>query len=164
MTPLQAVKRARSAIGVPTVYMLGRGGTNPDFKEPGGSAHRCDCSGAIAWFLGVNRKTDHPFYAKYNGGWLETSAITRDATLPHVGLFDTVPWEEARLGDLLVYGDKGGHQGHVGMVSEIGPDWRPALVIHCSAGNYRRTGDAIQETSPAVFLSKGIIARYAGFV
>ena len=41
-----------------------------------------------------------------------------------------------------------------------------AKVVHCSAGNYRRFGDAIQETGPAVFARaqqagrKVVIARF----
>jgi hypothetical protein len=53
-------------------------------------------------------------------------------------------------GDLLVYPDSGGRQGHIGIVT-VQDGQGPVLVIHCSSGNFTHTGDAIRETPPLVF-------------
>lgn len=160
MTPDEVLARARSAIGHRCVYALGKGGFNPASPVPWNLQGQCDCSGFAAWCLGVGRHTDNPWYAQQNGGWLETTAIVRDALSPY-GLFQQVQWEQALPSDLVVYGDAGGHQGHVGVVSSAGLVG-PAAVIHCSLGNYKVVGDAIQESAPALWkMHGGIIARCA---
>lgn len=152
--------RARSAIGHGTLYKLGKGGFNPASPHPWNALGECDCSGYAAWCLGVSRHTEHPFYAHQNGGWLETSAIVADAH-SSFGMFEAIRWEQAQPGDLLVYGDSGGHQGHVGVVSEVN-DSGPTAACHCSSGNARVRHDAIQETGVAVWsLNGGIVARPA---
>lgn len=161
MTPAAAIARARSAIGHRTAYRLGKGGMNPSSPVPWDASGGCDCSGFIAWVLGISRLSDTPWYKKFNGGWIETTAIVRDARTPF-GFFDEVPWEEARPGMIVVYGDDNGHQGHVGMVTRFKRGGGPHRVIHCSSGNYKRTGDAIQETEPTAFTrGHAIIARSA---
>lgn len=159
MTRPEAVARARSAIGSKCAYRLGKGGFSPTSPYPWNSAGECDCSGFIAWCLGVSRHTDNPWYKSFNGGWVETSAIVRDAKVPF-GFFDEVTWEHAAPGHLIVYGDFGGHQGHVGIVNQA--DNGPTQAIHCSNGNFTRTQDAIQETGIAVWkMHEGIIVRCA---
>ena len=62
---------------------------------------------------------------------------------------------------ILVYGDTRTGHGHVGIVSEV-KEGLPMKVIHCSKGNFIATGDAIQETSPAVFFkAKALVASCA---
>lgn len=168
MTAREAVARARSMVARDVVYRLGAGGVDPKAPTPttGGA---CDCSGFVAWCLGVSRKTDHPLYASWNGGWLETSAIVRDIKLTGAGLFLWCrTWDAAAPGDLLVYGDAGGHQGHVGMIVQLAPKGRRSLestrVVHCSLGNYRTTGKAVQETSAAPTFRRALVGRYAGFL
>jgi hypothetical protein len=137
----------------------------PHDPHPWNSALSCDCSGFAAWVLGVSRQTDNPWYKKQNGGWLETSAMVRDCETPY-GIFAMVTLTQARVGDLLVYGDrvsKAGKpvQGHVGICTQAGPKG-PEMVAHCSSGNYRKTGDAIRETDAAWwYLANGVIARCA---
>lgn len=167
MTPQEAAERALSAVGRGTVYKLGAGGMDPE--KPLG--HVSDCSGFVAWAMGVSRKTDHPWYRHFNGGWLETSAIVRDARTPNAGLFTLVEWPEAQVGDLLVWGDHNGHQGHVGMVTATVPlqegifDQVDRLhVTHCSLGNFRTAEDAVQSTSARMFAQNlAIVARYIGW-
>ena len=141
--------RAKGQIGLHTIYRLGHGGFRPEATQAADVDKLCDCSGFIAWCLCVSRHTDNPWYRKQNGGWLETSAIYRDCDTPF-GFFDKIEWEAARPTDLLVWGDSGGHQGHVGMVAEI-DEWGPKYVIHCSKGNFKSLGDAISQTPVAIF-------------
>lgn len=159
MTRSEIIARARSAIGHQTIYRLGQGGFNPAASKPWNTRGECDCSGFVAWCLGMSRHLDHPWYASQNGGWFETTAIARDAESPY-GFFDKVHWEIAQLGDLLVYGDSAHGQGHVGIISGLEGE-RPSLAIHCSAGNFRNHQDAIQETGVAVWMVRGIVARWA---
>jgi cell wall-associated NlpC family hydrolase len=119
MTAQEILERAARSIGHGTIYKLGQGGFSPASPHPWNSRGECDCSGFVAWCLGVSRHTDHPWYSQQNGGWLETTAIARDARLAGAGMFDLVPWEQARPADLLVYGDWGGHQGHVARYIEL---------------------------------------------
>lgn len=154
MIPAEVVARARSALGRNTRYLLGAGGMNPAREEPANLLGECDCSGFVAWVLGVKRHTDNPWYVSQNGGWLETSAIFRDCATTF-GFFDGVEWKDSQPGDLLVWGDRHDqegkhHEGHVGIVSEVDPEG-PRMVIHCSSGNMRATGDAIQETDVLIF-------------
>lgn len=172
-TPLPAAERAQRAArvlaGPRGYYRLGCGGTDPSDDLPWGpyrakpgealetvrAKHQagevwCDCSGAIAWVLGVPRKI--PGYAR-GYGWVSTDGIIRDAEDPAVELVEYVPiggdvraWE-----CLVVYGwhdDNAdgerdpGEIGHVGIVSSVPPGWSytgPASlealsVWHCASG------------------------------
>lgn len=167
MTRQEVVARARSAVGRNVRYELGAGGMNPQRDDPANLLNCCDCSGFAAWCLGVKRKTDLPWYVEQNGGWLETSAIFRDCATPY-GFFDGIEWKDARPADLLVYGDRKDdagkvRQGHVGVVSEVGSEG-PTEVIHCSASNWRVTGDAIQPTAPLIFEQHGARAARCAWV
>jgi hypothetical protein len=160
MTLTEVVDRARSAVGHSCVYRLGKGGFIPTLERPWNANREADCSGFVSWCLGVSRHTDHPWYEKYNGGWLETTAVARDATSPY-GMFDMIPWSKAKPGHVLVYGDRDGHQGHIGVVSQVGVDG-PLKAIHCSKSQSVQHGDAIAETSVEVFRAHGaIVARCA---
>ena len=165
MTHSEAIARARSAIGHHCVYALGKGGMHPASPTPwpaGLPNLGCDCSGFVAWCLGVSRMLtkDHPHYPF--GGWFETSALARDARSPF-GFVAEVPWAEALPGDILVWGDGNGHQGHVGLVSEVDADG-PAKVVHCSSGNWRRAGDAVQETDVDIFRRNGALAARVAWI
>lgn len=145
MTPDQVVLRARSALGHGCIYGLGCGGMNPQRTVPWDENMRCDCSGFAMWCLGLSRRQ--------GGIWMDSSRIRLDA-IDGGSLFNAVPWNEADLGDLLVYGDSkqedGVHQGHVGVVSQASRRG-PALVISCSHGAWMRNSDAIGEDIPTVF-------------
>jgi cell wall-associated NlpC family hydrolase len=155
MTGAEVVARARSAMGGGCIYRLGKGGFNPKSIAPWSKQFECDCSGFASWCLGVHRKTDNPWYVQFNGGWFETSAIVRDALSPF-GVFTEVARFDVAPGDLLVWGDANGQQGHVGIVSGT------ATIIHCSKGNWTLTQDAIRETAMTIFDShKAIGARCA---
>ena len=63
------------------------------------------------------------------------------------GIFEKINTPEP--GCIAVYG-AGMAIGHVGIVSEVKLG-AMSRVIHCSSGNSRKFGAAIQETSPTVF-------------
>ena len=164
------VARARSALGRKTRYESP--GVSPDLAAsswPVSGAHT-DCSGFVAWCMRMPRAIDHPFYKKVNGGWFETSGIYADG-LASVGFFTEL--DKPRVGSLLVYPDSKSasgkiHQGHIGIVSSVAPSGSGVTavekVIHCSAGGWKRSKDAIQETTPVAWLAnpKSIIVWLDG--
>ncbi len=159
MNALEVVAKARGEIGRGCVYRLGHGGMHPEADHPFDAAFFCDCSGFVAWCLGVSRKLDgDPWYKDQDGGWFETTAVFKDCGTPF-GAVDGVAWGQAKPGMLVVWGDHEGHQGHIGVVSEI-DDKGPARVVHCSSGNYRALGDAIAETDSGIFRrNDALVAR-----
>lgn len=144
----QFLARARSAKGKKTVYKLGAGGMKPGNATPTDAGNTCDCSGFVCWALGVSRKTTHPLYVKFNGGWMNTDGMVNDAN-NSTGFFDALP--DAKVGCIIVYPGGKNKIGHVGIVTEVTAGVA-TKVLHCSSGNYRSTEDAIQETNPDVFL------------
>ncbi|MEJ7612142.1 CHAP domain-containing protein [Candidatus Fervidibacteria bacterium JGI MDM2 SSWTFF-3-K9] len=149
MTVNELLKRARSALGKKVKYRLGAGGIDPKSPTPASVDNACDCSGFVCWCLGISRKTDHPLYVRFNGGWINTDAIVHDANSP-TGFFRKIP--EPKVGCLIVFPSKKPRRpyGHVGIVTEV-REGKVTKVIHCSSGNFRRHGDAIKETPPTVF-------------
>lgn len=152
MTRAESLAKALSAVGQGTVYDISQGIV--------GKA--CSCSRFIAWALDTPVVVNLPLYRRWNGGWFETTAIYRDAK-SELGLFTEVPSGECQPGDLLVWPDSVGKQGHVGMVTAVA-DGHPTKVVHCSRGNWRRTGDAVRETDTTAFAAhQAIVARWHGF-
>lgn len=152
MKPAEVLSRARSAISKGCIYGMGKGGFHPDDPLPFGPDYLCDCSGFAMWGIHLPRH--------YAGIWFDTHRIDVDA-LTEGGLFDKVSLLEARPSDLFVYGDAGGHQGHIGIISEVTPGIGPTKAIHCSHGNYVKALDAIQETGTSVWARRtdAIVAR-----
>lgn len=156
MSPEDLVLRARSALGHKCAYRLGSGGGTGELPFTQENPE-CDCSGFVSWVYGVKRKVSVPMYEKWNGGWFETTAVYRDANSPY-GFFTKV--EEAKPGDVLVWGDSKGKQGHIGLVTEV-DGGKPTKVIHCARGNAIKYGDAVYETGPTVFTANNaIVARW----
>lgn len=160
MTIQELLSRARSASGKKIRYKLGAGGLSPQAPLPANISSECDCSGLVCWALGVSRRTDHPLYVKFNGGWLNTDGIVHDAKTV-TGFFQSL--DKARPGCLIVYPSRKqpARVGHVGIVTKAGVDGKPLAVLHCSSGNFRKFGDAIRETGPDVFAGPATI--YAWF-
>ncbi len=148
------VSRARSAIGLDTVYRLGAGApfTAPTPKDESGA---CDCSGFVCWVLGISRhQPSFQWLVALNGGWMNTDGMAWDGIREGTGFFRPslgIP------GDIVVYPGKstaqalkiafGNYRPAIGHVGIYGSN----AVIHCSNGNYRNGGDAIQETEMDVF-------------
>ncbi len=142
------VAHAHAAVGKGVRYRLGHGGMHP--ADPGPTRDGlCDCSGFALWACGLCRlRTD--------GEWMDTSWIVNDAMGARKA-FARLEWEQARPGTLVVYGDRGGRQGHIGVVVATDPAVGPVSVIHCSKGNDSIYGDAIHETGPDAFRTRGIV-------
>lgn len=156
-----SVARARTAIGKTTVYALGKGGMYPDLEHPANNQRQCDCSGFASWALGVSRYVQHghAWEHKFLEPWISTTSIYDDAMHTN-GVFAKAAL--AQPGDLIVYPDHDGGQGHVGVITEA-VDGVPQKVCHCSGGNFKKFGDAIQETPVADYWKKNgaIYARVA---
>lgn len=164
------ISRARSALGKKTRY--DSPGVSPDLMASSWpeSGARIDCSGFVAWCLRRPRVVDHPFYKKTNGGWFETSGIYADG-LASVGYFAEL--DKPRPGAMLVYPDYKSasgknREGHIGIVTEVAPQGSGITavlkVIHCSAGGWKKSKDAVQETTPVAWLAnpKSIIVWLDG--
>lgn len=160
MTVMELLARTRHAVGNGIKYKLGAGGMNPLAPLPCNDDNECDCSGDVSWALGVSRYMKGiPWYDKdHNGEWLNTDAIWRDARSTY-GIFEEIG--TPKPGAIIVYPKRSGLvAGHVGILTAVNPNW----VIHCSSGNYRATGDAIQETGDAVFQKYGAIYCWCAWV
>jgi cell wall-associated NlpC family hydrolase len=141
----ELLKRARSALGKKVKYRLGAGGIDPNSPTPASVDNACDCSGFVCWCLGISRKTDHPLYVRFNGGWINTDAIVHDANQP-TGFFRKI--DEPKVGCLVVFPSKKPRRpyGHVGIVTEV-REGKVTKVIHCSSGNFRRYGRCHQRNT-----------------
>ena len=162
MTVGDLLSRGRSASGKRIRYKLGAGGLSPQSPLPANISNECDCSGFACWALGISRRTDHPLYVRFNGGWINTDGIVNDANAA-TGFFRRL--DKARAGCLAVYPSRKqpARVGHVGIVTKVDVSGRPLAVLHCSSGNFRRLGDAIRETGPEVFTGPAtIFAWYEG--
>lgn len=161
VTAADAIARARSQIGLKTIYELGHGGFDPTTPTAADAEGKCDCTGFLPWCLKKPRRIDDPFYA-FNGGWVNAAAIfrdTRDMDRDPRGVFSRIDWKLAQPGDILVFAAV--PHGHVGLVSECDENG-PTRVVHCSHGNYRALNDAIAETDPGVFQhNDAVVARCA---
>lgn len=154
MTANEVVKRAKSALGHGTRYRLGQGGYHPFDPYPAANGF-LDCSGFASWCLGLSRQQPETIE------WIETSRIVKDAEGAQK-LFRRVA--SALAGDLIVYGDAGRHEGHVGVITAA-VNGVPTRVAHCNA---RTKPDAIVDEPASVFWfgalkNRGaIFARYIG--
>lgn len=153
MTAADVLTRARAACDVPVRYRLGQ----PGRVIPKGATEavlpaECDCSGFVCYCLNMERfqwiVDAHGFRHII---WLDTTVIAADAKFHERWFEQCAP----APGCLIVYPDRGGKQGHVGIVSEVKAG-KVTKVIHCSRGN-ERTGNAIQETGPEVFVKGGAV-------
>lgn len=157
LTRDDVVQRATGAVGKATRYALGRGGRDPAAAHPA-QGRACDCSGFAAWCVGVDRYLPNAAIPDLpeQYGWFETTALYADARSPW-GFVTEIPWTAALPGDLLVWPDAGGRQGHVGVVVQA-DHAGPAAVAHCAASHWRKHGDAIRVTSPELFLRNRAVA------
>src|SRR5690349_2429041 len=141
----QSLARARTGLEETTVYTLGKGGFDPTKQL----TKECDCSGFIAWAIGIPRELPPG-----SQRWLDTDAYwagggsaAKAAGFP---LFKTVAAAAAEPGDLIVYPDHAGHEGHIGIIADVKQDGKLS-VIHCSKGNFTHFGDATRETDAHVW-------------
>ncbi len=144
LSTARTLTSAQSVLGLHTKYQLGAGGINPLDPFP----PACDCSGFIAWSIGIPRELPPG-----SDLWLNTDCIWSGGAPVKPGLFIQTPLANAAPGDLLVYPHNlEGEHGHVGLILETANSL-PAKVVHCSLGNDRHYNDAVRITGPSVFLS-----------
>lgn len=137
------LNRARSAIGHEIRYGLGKGGNNPQSPLPDDGTGRCDCSGFVAWVLGMSRK---PKITRR--WWIETTNIYRDATGPQK-VFQRI--KKAVPGCVIVFPDTNGHEGHVGIVSAVN-EWGDAtMVVDCAKRGITEQSDKYFERNHAIY-------------
>lgn len=149
------VARARGATTTRCVYKLGRGGYNPHFQHNAAwDGGRSDCSGFISWLLMTRRrpKPGRPF-------WIETTAIFNDASGKQQVFTEL---DEPEEGCLVVYGDRNGKEGHIGVVVKVhsvNPGHLDYDTIECASGVLGRLGKAIRERKDAqgLFGKRGAI-------
>lgn len=141
MTLTARIERARSAIGHGIRYRLGQGGWYPNDPLPTRNG-LCDCSGFVSWVLELGRA---PKMTRW--WWLETTAIWKDVTGKQK-VFQKI--DKPEPGCIVVFPDKNGHQGHIGLVSSV--DGKMYDVIDCtSRGIAEHPGSYFQSRSDAVF-------------
>lgn len=158
------IERARTALNKQTQYKSP--GTTPPLAAASwpDEGAKIDCSGFLAWCLRLPRTVDHPKYKSINGGWFETTAIHADVKASW-GYFEAL--STPKPGAILVYPDKDGHDGHIGLVTRT--NGKPGLegvdaIIHCSLGGWKKFGDAIRETDASIWKARAdsVIGWYSG--
>lgn len=159
MTVEELLERARSQVGLRIKYKMGGGASKTARHTCADSNNASDCSSFVCWALGIDKNGNYPFLRRPGtqpdpgGDWYGTDQIWDDAVNLRLGLFskinDPVPgcvivfpttWKEGRARPA----------GHCGIVTQISGG-KVKKVVHCSSGNFRAMGDAVQETDPGVF-------------
>ena len=127
-------------------------------RRGAGPVPACDCSGFVAWALGLARS--RPAVPGWHGGDLWTGSIHDDAVGAQTLFQDGAG--SARVGSLLVYAKPVGERyGHVGIVTAVDARGRATRVLHCSADNFKDGGDAIDETATTHFDAPSLDTRVA---
>ena len=176
-TGSEAIQRLKSLVGLrlpppkgitaptqPIAYRLNEnsGGKNPNAPHPadwsgdiGWKRWTSDCVGTVVWGLGFDRYQKASF--KVYGGWINTDSMLQEAEkyrtwfevidTPELACLVVTPGVFATNGARL-------KAGHVGLVSGLPaewdtetPDYGALSVVHCSSGQYKKTGAAIAETN-----------------
>lgn len=148
------VIRALEVCGRGIRYRLGHGGTHPRDEFPTRDGW-CDCSGFIAWLLGLNRmpKPGRPW-------WIETTNIYRDA-MSGKAHSTFVRLSGPQAGCLVVYPDKfvlgkKVREGHIGLV--VSDDGARFETIDCAADKGGKTLESIRRRDrTALWLNRGAI-------
>lgn len=137
------LNRARSAIGHGIDYGLGKGGMNPKGSLPDDGSGKCDCSGFVAWVLGISRK---PKITRR--WWIETTQIYRDAVGPQK-VFKRIA--KAEPGCLIVFPDVNGKEGHVGIVASVNSAGDALTVVDCARNGITEQTDKYFERNHAIY-------------
>lgn len=159
-TEADAVRRALSVVGQGR-YSLGKGGRSPAASTPFDREGRCDCSGMVAWAIGLDRYQP----GRIGGDWISTDSIVRDAEGPRA-MFRPVAITDWQPGDLVVYPGRrvGGVRvaiGHVGIVVVVGPTIAECRVAHCAASRHAGPG-AVRVSDGRPWARRGVVVRRVG--
>jgi len=165
LTVDELIARARTAANTGTKYALGGGKTTG--ADPRDERGQCDCSAFVCWCLDIRKhQPSLAWLQPVNGGWYNTDGIWWDATKEQTGHFAAI--DKPLTGAIIVFPGRGLSKvgpkiGHVGIVTNVAADGTLS-VLHCSSGNFRRTGDAILETSAGVFSQSATALAWAANV
>lgn len=158
-------------------YGLGSGGRNPKATKPYNKEGKVDCSGAVSWFLGIDRlqivtvakeADKHGIIdIEQEELWWSTDSFYDDATGDGPDWFDPIAVNDQILpGDLLVYPDYkvngSTKQGHVALVTGLlqgfkrrSNDWHKyVLIAHATPGHRKATGNVIAVTDARAFRAR----------
>jgi hypothetical protein len=160
MTIQDLLARARSQVGLGIRYKMGGGTSKASPHTCADAKNNCDCSSFVCWALGIDKNGEYPYLRppgskpEPGGDWYGTDQIWDDAVNLGLGLFQKIATPVA--GCVVVFpttwkAGKAQPAGHCGIVSAVDPGGTVTRVLHCSSGNFKATGDAIQETDPHVF-------------
>lgn len=132
LTREQGVARALKATTQTGYYRPGTGGRDPSkpvwktFDDPKlGKIPAADCSAGANNFCGEDR-WDEP-----TDTWYDTSEILADALRrkDNRRFKKVAAVDQVLPGDLLVYGDKDGRQGHVMMITKVLPGFKRGNLV-----------------------------------
>lgn len=155
-------ERAASQEGFGIAYRLGGGVARASRDTCADAAHACDCSAFVCWALGIDKQGSYPYLVppgqpvEPGNQWYGTDSIWNDAVHLKVGLFQQI--DQPVPGCVVVFParrrpDGKSTPGHIGLVMRAGPAGVEG-VLHCSAGNFKASGDAIRETDDTVFRNR----------
>jgi hypothetical protein len=170
MTVEELLERARSQVGLGIKYKMGGGTSKAARHTCADSNNACDCSSFVCWALGIDKNGNYPFLRRPGtqpdpgGDWYGTDQIWDDAVNLRLGLFSKV--NDPIPGCVIVFPTtwkegKAKPAGHCGIVTQVAGG-KLTKLIHCSSGNFKAKGDAVQETDPDVFTDPRTIFAWCG--
>ena len=170
MTVEELLERARSQTGLGIKYKMGGGTSKAARHTCADSNNACDCSSFVCWALGIDKNGSYPFLRRPGtqpdpgGEWYGTDQIWDDAVNLRLGLFSKI--DAPVPGCVIVFpttwrDGRARPAGHCGIVTQVSGG-RVKKILHCSSGNFRATGDAVQETDASVFTDLRTVFAWCG--
>lgn len=170
MTVEELLERARSQVGLGIRYKMGGGTSKAARHTCADTKNTCDCSSFVCWALGIDKNGSYPYLRPPgnppdpSGDWYGTDQIWEDAVRLRLGQFQQI--DTPVPGCVIVFpttwkSGKARPAGHCGIVSAVGRG-QSLRVLHCSSGNFKAHGDAVQETNAGVFTDPRTVFAWCG--
>jgi hypothetical protein len=143
------LSKARFAIRKNTRYVLGAGGYDPNAELPHDKNRGCDCTGFVAWCLGIDRRRSRNDLVE-----VQSDALVIEANRPNGNV---VKLAKPEPGCVLVYGgvwlgkplqSVRVRPGHAAIYEGGG------MIIDCGSTPFRREGQAITRRSGAFMVDR----------
>lgn len=143
------LSKARFAIRKDTRYVLGAGGYDPNAELPHDKNRGCDCTGFVAWCLGIDRRRSRNDLVE-----VQSDALVIEANRPNGNV---VKLAKPEPGCVLVYGgvwlgkplqSVRVRPGHAAIYEGGG------MIIDCGSTPFRREGQAITRRSGAFMVDR----------